>query len=226
MSGLKTIKYMDRKQGQSLLAASERYPRDWLMMAMQLDLGCRSGELRQLRVMDVDLDSGFVFIGRNQLERAKAKTGERTSLIGVIFPTMRKDIQLHIDSHNLDQKDLLFFDSYHKRERTDPLGLEWHNAMINGYAESANLQNVYQVVKVSRGKWGSELLPIAQQWHFITSHIFRHTHIVWSILGYTARGKSVDITVIQQQVGHRRLETTAAYTRIIPAHLKVGYGIA
>lgn len=48
-------------------------------------------------------------------------------------------------------------------------------------------------------------------------HTLRHTHVVHSLQ------KGIPINVVQQQVGHKRLTTTAIYSKVAPELVKEGY---
>lgn len=173
-----------------LLKAAEPNPRDYLMIALQYDLGCRSGELRQLRVKDVSFERGIVFIGLNQEEseqmgkkmrKARAKKGRRESVFGIMVPHIGALLRSHIERFKLQPDDLLFFDTVHGGARNAPLSNVLYNRMINGYAVKAGIQKT---------------LPNGRK--KVTSHRLRHSFTMHAL-----RRPGVTTTDVCSQIGDK-----------------------
>jgi integrase len=80
--------------------------------------------------------------------------------------------------------------------------------IVRKYAGRAGIQKVY-----AEDKNGNSL-------NSVTPHTLRHTHIVHSLVG------GVDLSSVQNQVGHKRLSTTQIYARLAPEQVKQAYNRA
>ena len=207
--------YLEPAELDKLLKAAEPNPRNYLMIALQYDLGCRSGELRQLRVKDIDLERGVAHIGRNQAERtvglskedalkawpkARAKRGQRRSVVGLMIPNIGVLLKSHIDASLLKPNDLLF------PGRHGPMTLVQHNNIIDKYAELAGIQKE---------------LPTPSGRKKVTSHRLRHTHIMRAT--HPQNGDAVRLEDVGAQVGDQ-LPSLQPYLNPTPDDIRRGYG--
>jgi len=168
--------YLQPEELHRLLRAAQNNPRDYFMLTLQYDLGCRSGELRQLRSKDLDLEHGVAYIGHNQEEyeqrgerwtKALAKSGPRRSVLGLMVPNIAVLVQSHVELFQLRPDELLFFDMVHGGQRTQPLSIIWHNRIVDKYARKAGIQSQ---------------LPSGRK--RVTNQILRRTHIMYATRGY------------------------------------------
>lgn len=77
--------------------------------------------------------------------------------------------------------------------------------IVHKYATKAGIQRIY-----AHDEWGRPL-------YTVTPHTLRHTHIVNALL------KKIPMSVVQKQVGHKRLTTTQIYSDVAPKLVKEAY---
>jgi integrase/recombinase XerD len=57
----------------------------------------------------------------------------------------------------------------------------------------------------------------ARKWKMITPHLLRHSFSRWSL------DAGIDISYLQQQLGHSSVATTAIYLQVRPNHRRTAY---
>ena len=165
-----------------------------MLVLLAIETGMRWGELIALRPVDVDLKMGIITVRRTIVEVAKknSPTGQRVFVKD--YP--KDDEQRLISIDKTTGKQL--------REHMVAYAVRDVDLLFTSSAGTALSRNNF------RTKFWAPAVNAAKLEHTVTFHNLRAAHASWLLAG------GADIIVVQERLGHRRIETTQQYTGALP----------
>ncbi|MFL6241136.1 MAG: tyrosine-type recombinase/integrase [Actinomycetes bacterium] len=183
-----------------------------MLVLLAIETGMRWGELIALRPIDIDLKAGIVTVRRTIVEVAKknSPTGHRTFVKD--YPKDDEQRLISIDKATCKQL----------REHMVAYAVRDTDLLFTSTAGTPLSRNNF------RTKYWVPAIKAAKIEHTVTFHNLRAAHASWLLAG------GADIIVVQERLGHRRIETTQQYTGTLPdageralaAFRKIRYGKA
>jgi integrase/recombinase XerD len=213
---LKTV--LTSKEITALIEAAPNL-RDKVIISFLADTGCRISELLALTVDQIDFDQKMVLIPhlkagiRKKCPQCGRSSGRRQNFC----PRCGVDISQVVAEGN------------EERTRLITVGPEVLN-LCREYMEKRNgdtdrlisitRQMVYKIIRACAEKAGFHgqviLNPNTGRKHFVHPHSFRDSLAVdWLTMYGSAEGQKA----LQDQLGHKRFETTARYFKLTPARV-------
>ena len=178
--------------------------RDKLILKLIFELGCRVGEFARIQLKHLNFEDCAIFFPAEN-----TKTDERRT--SFIPKDLMNDLKDYLKRQGLVTKreerikkpDAYLFPGRNGRGYITTRALQ---KMFQKYIEKAGLDEVY--AEDSKGR----------QLHKYTIHSLRHSHV-----RYYTTYKKLDLASVQQQVGHKSLQTTQIYTRLTDEDVRKSY---
>jgi integrase len=181
-----------------------------MLVLLAIETGMRWGELIALRPVDVDLKKGIVTVQRTIVEVARKNSPTGHRLFVKDYPKHDEQRLVSIDRATCKQL----------REHMVEYGVRDGDLLFTSTAGTPLSRNNF------RTKYWAPAVKSAKLEHTVTFHNLRAAHASWLLAG------GADIVVVQERLGHRRIETTQQYTGTLPdagqralaAFRKIRYG--
>jgi integrase len=182
-----------------------------MLVLLAIETGMRWGELIALRPCDIDLKARIVTVRRTIGEVAKKNSPTGQRLYVKDYPKDDEQRLVAIDKTTCRQL----------REHMVEYGVRDGDLLFTSTAGTALSRNNF------RTKYWSQAVKGAKVEQKVTFHNLRAAHASWLLAG------GADIVVVQERLGHRRIETTQQYTGTLPdageralaAFRKIRYGL-
>lgn len=131
-------------------------PRDRLVLLLLGGVGLRVGEIVQIKVEDLDLEAGYLFVRASNARSKKDRTV-------ILIPPAVAELRRYLTDDTIDH-DYLF-----PGRTSGHLSSRQIQLILNSLAEKAGLQITKYRDKAGRSR------------HRVTPHLLRHSFAVWSI---------------------------------------------
>ena len=151
-----TIKYLTKAEWQKLKESIDNF-RDKVIINLLYSSGCRVSEIVLMNIGDIDFESGFIRIPKENTKTKEARTVR-------VGREVLNDIKAYLKLEKR-RKGYLFRSRKGGRLTTRAI-----QQMVHRYAKKAGIQKVY-----GRDSLGRPL-------YTVTPHTLRHTHIVHALL--------------------------------------------
>lgn len=202
-----TVRFLTPEELQCFFDAVSRYEHK-LMFRLAYETGCRVGELVRIQVKHLDMVNAAVFFPAEHTKTRQRRTSfVSRGLMNEVQDWLRGKGLLRRSQGVLRHGEVYLF-----RSRARPRGHLSENRVrqiFKAYARQAGLEREY-----GRDTLGRPL-------HQLTVHSLRHSHITHHIHLY-----KIPIPLVQQQVGHKSLQTTMIYCRPTRAMVRDEYEAA
>lgn len=178
--------------------------RDKLILKLMFELGCRVGEFTQTQLKHINFQDCSIFFPAEN-----TKTNERRTsfipkdLMNDLKDYLKRQGLVTKREENTKKPSAYLFPG---RDGKAPITTRALQKMFQKYVEKSGLDEVY--AQDSEGR----------QLHKYTIHSLRHSHVRY----YTTYRK-LDLASVQQQVGHKSLQTTQIYTRLTDEDVRKSY---
>lgn len=167
-----------------------------LIAAVTYESGCRVGELAAIQLKHLDFDKcAITFPAENTKTRTGRKSIITQGLMSQLTAYLRERGLIAKRNGKLTEPDAYLFSPKGNR----PYTTNRIRQIIRRYVKKAGLDEVYGEHRDKNRR--------QMQFHRLTVHSLRHSHISHAI-----NSQGLPIPVVQAQVGHRNLKTTAAYS--------------
>lgn len=194
--------------------------RDKLIISFLADTGCRVSELLELTVQHIDFDQQLVLIPhlkigiRKKCPKCGNSTGRRQNFCSKCGANISEVVA----------------DGEEQRTRllgVGPRTLELCREYIEGRKDDSerliiiSRQMVYKMLRQCADQVGLSgrviLNPETGRMHFVHPHVLRSSLAVdWLMLDDSGKGQKA----LQDQLGHKRYESTARYIKLTPSRVK------
>jgi integrase len=165
-----------------------------MLVLLAIESGMRWGELIALRPCDIDLKTRVVTVRRTIGEVAKKNSPTGQRLFVKDYPKDDEQRLIQIDKATCRQL----------REHMVEYGVRDGDLLFTSNAGTALSRNNF------RTKFWAPAVKAAKVEQKVTFHNLRAAHASWLLAG------GADIVVVQERLGHRRIETTQQYTGTLP----------
>ena len=169
-----------------------------LIAAVVYQAGCRVGELTGIQLKHIDFDEGAITF---PAENTKTRTGRKSivtqGLMSQLVAYLRERGLIAKRNGKVTSPEAYLFSLGSNGNR--PYTTNRIRQIIRRYVEKAGLDETYGSRTDANGR--------QMRFHRLTVHSLRHSHITHAI-----NSQGIPIPVVQAQVGHRNLKTTAAYS--------------
>lgn len=169
--------------------------RDKLILKLIFELGCRVGEFTQVQLKHINFqDCSISFPAENTKTNERRTSFIPRELMNDLKDYLKREGLVTKRDENKKKPGAYLFPG---RDGKTPITTRALQKIFRKYIEKSGLDEVY--AQDSRGR----------NLHKYTIHSLRHSHVRY----YTTYRK-LDLASVQQQVGHKSLQTTQIYTRL------------
>jgi integrase len=165
-----------------------------MLVLLDIETGMRWGELIALRPCDINFKTRTVTVRRTVVEVAKKNSPNRQRLFVKDYPKDDEQRLIQIDRATCGQL----------REHMVEYAVRDSDLLFTSSTGTALSRNNF------RTKYWAPAVKAAKVEQKVNFHNLRSAHASWLLTG------GADIVVVQERLGHRRIETTQQYTGALP----------